>query len=154
MSARGRWRACVRTMAPSDQLILLSLESHVLVRGGERVAGNQPETRLLHSRPVAAHQADLNDGRDHRLVVDQLLDAVQRRLAPLLVELGALLAEEPIDVRIAAVHVRAARRDEGFDSRRGIAEGSTSAVHEVLVLLVAIALLERRALERPELRAN
>src|SRR5262245_6824217 len=65
---------------------LLFLESHVLVRGGEGVAGDQPEARLLHSRPVAAHQADLEDGRDHRLLVDQLLDALQHRLAPLLVE--------------------------------------------------------------------
>src|SRR2546430_2331494 len=133
---------------------LLSLEPHVLVRGGERVAGDQTETRLFHSRPVAAHQAELKDGRDHRLLVDELLDAVQRRLAPLLVELGALLAEEAIDVRVAAVYVRAARRDEGFDPRRGVAEGGASAVHEVSVLLVAIALLECGALERPELHAN
>src|SRR5206468_6369316 len=132
----------------------LSPEPHVFVRPGERVAGDEPETRLLHSRPVAAHQTDLDDGRDHRLLVDELLDAVQRRLAPLLVELGALLAEEPIDVRVAAVHVRAARRDEGFDPRRGVAEGGASAVHEVTVLIIAIALLECGALERPEPHAN
>src|SRR5207247_9298385 len=107
----------------------------------ERVPGDQPVPRALPLRPVAAHQADLGDGRGHRLLVDELLDAVQCRLAPLLVELGALLAEEPIDVRVAAVNVRAARRDEGFDPRCGVAEGSASAVHEVSVLLVAIALL-------------
>src|SRR5262249_60105437 len=76
-----------------------------------------------------------------------------RRLAPLLVEVGALLAEQPVDVRIAAVHVRAARSDEGFDPCCGVAEGGASALHEVLVLLVAVALLECRALERPELHA-
>src|SRR5262249_31770124 len=97
----------------------LSLEPYVLVRSGERIAGDQPETRLLPSRPVAAHQAHLHDRRDHRLLVHELLDTVQRRLAPLLVELGALLAEEPVDVRVAAVHVRAAGRDEGLDPRRG-----------------------------------
>src|SRR5206468_5923765 len=87
-----------------------SLEPYVFVRRGERVPGDQPETRLLHSRPVAAHQANLDDGRDHRLLVDQLLDAVQRRVAPLLVELYPLFAEETIDVRVATLHVRAARR--------------------------------------------
>src|SRR4029453_418757 len=48
------------------------------------------------------------DRREHRLVVDELLDAVQRCLAALAIELGALLAEEPVDVGIAAVHVGAA----------------------------------------------
>src|SRR5262249_17935927 len=90
----------------------------------------------------------------YRLVVDELLDAVQRRLAPLLVELGALLAEEPVDVRVAAVHVRAARGDEGFDSRCGVAEGGASAVHEVSVLLLSVALLECGALDWAKLHAN
>src|SRR5207244_584059 len=103
--AQTSTRVARRTMAGRMAIlrvwcVLLSLEPHVLVRRRERVAGDQPEPRLLDPRSVAAHQSDLPDGRDHRLVVDELLDLVQRGLAPLLVELGGLLAEEPVDVRI------------------------------------------------------
>src|SRR5262245_11978996 len=45
------------------------------------------------------------DRRHHHLVVDELLDALQGRLAPLRVELVRLLLEEAVDIRVAAVGV-------------------------------------------------
>src|SRR5499426_4697284 len=102
----------------------LRLELHVFVRAGERKASDEPEPRLFDARPEAAHRSELPDRGEHRLVVDELLDAVQRRLAPLAVELGRLLSEEPVDVGIATVHEGAAGDHEGLEADRRVAEGA------------------------------
>jgi hypothetical protein len=77
--------------------------------------------------------------------VDELLDAVQRGLAPLRVEIARLLQEEPVDVGIASVDVGAARGDERFDSRGGVAEGAAAALDEALELRSRPALKKARA---------
>src|SRR5262245_3542150 len=46
-------------------------ELHVLVGTGERKAGDEPEARLFHARPVAAHGGELPDRGEHRLLVDE-----------------------------------------------------------------------------------
>src|SRR5262249_40407612 len=132
----------------------LSLELHVLVRARERKAGDEPEARLLDFRPVAAHRGELHDRGEHRLVVDQLLDALQRGLAALAVELRRLLAEEAIDVRVAAVDVRATDDDERLEPGRGAAEGRARAQYQALELLLDLPLVVGGALEGLELRAD
>src|SRR5439155_10204750 len=97
---------------------------------------------------------ELPDRREHRLLVDELLDAMERRLAALLVELGTLLPEEPVDVGIAAVHVGAPRGHEGLEPGRRVAERGARAQDEVLELLLDLTLVVRRSLEGPELHAN
>jgi len=58
--------------------------------------------------------------------VDELLDAMQRRLPALPVELGGLLAEEPVDVGIASV--RRGFPGSGFTSASCIAYMSMNGV--------------------------
>ena len=79
---------------------------------------------------------------------------MQNHLALLRVELGRLLTEEPIDVGIAAVGVRAARGGERLDPRGRVAGDAAQAVDDVLQLLLLIGLHERRALQRAELRPD
>src|SRR5262245_11701632 len=82
-------------------------ELDVFVRPREREAGDQPEAGLLDPRPIAAHRGALHDRGEHHFVVDELLDAMQRGLPAPAIKVGGLLAEEAVDVRIAAVDVGA-----------------------------------------------
>src|SRR5439155_466179 len=63
-------------------------------------------------------------------------------------------AEEPVNVDVASVHVRAARGDEGLDPRGGVAEGGAGAVDETPVFLLREAPEEGRPFERPDLHAD
>src|SRR6266545_1463763 len=76
-------------------LALLAFEFHVLVRPGPRVTGDEPDARLLHPWPQTGQARVQPDRRDDRLVVDELLDAVQGRLAPLRVELARRSLNRP-----------------------------------------------------------
>src|SRR5919197_4748853 len=127
---------------------------HVLVRRGVRVAGDQAEPRLLDPWADAVQERELPDRDEDLLLVHELLDLHEDRLALLPVELRGLLAEEPVDVRVAAVDVRAAGHHEGFEPRGRVAERSAGPVREVLVLLLRPLLEEGRALYRAQLRAN
>src|SRR5262245_51026126 len=89
-----------------------ALQLEILVGRGERPAGDEAEAGLCHARALGVDEAQLPDRRVHDLVVHHLLDALQRRLAPLAVELAGLLTKEPVDVGIAAVDVRPARHHE------------------------------------------
>src|SRR5256886_3849227 len=129
----------------------LRLELHVLVRRRIGVAGDQPQTRLLHPGPVAVDERELPDRDEHRLLVHDLLDLVQQRLALLAIQLGSLILEERIDLRIAAVDIGTAGDDEGLQARRRVAKRAARRVREVLVLLVAVAGPVRGALDRPQL---
>jgi hypothetical protein len=82
--------------------------------------------------------------------VHELLDAVQQRLALLGIPLGGLIAEERVDVGIAAVGEAAGRRGERLDAGRRVAADATEPVDQVPELLLLIRLEERRALEGPE----
>src|SRR5437867_6343919 len=66
----------------------LALELHVLVGGGVGVVGDQGEARFRHARPVPVEEGQLPDGDDRRLLVDELLDALEDRLALLPVHLS------------------------------------------------------------------
>src|SRR2546425_11328176 len=79
---------------------------------------------------------------------------MERRLATLAVELGALLTEESVDVGIASVHVGAAGGHERLESGRRVAERRARAQDEVLELLLELPLVVRRPLECPKLRPN
>src|SRR5947209_4277376 len=139
---RGRQGHCETSACP-----LSGLELDVLVRGGIGVAADEAEPALLHARPHAVQEGELPDGREHDLVVDELLDAMQGRLAALSVQLGRLLLEEPVDVRIAAVGVRAPGDHERLETGGGIAECSARALDDVLQLLLCVLLEECRALD-------
>src|SRR3989441_1438729 len=127
------------------------LEPQILVRRGVGVVGDERQARLLHAWPVAIDEGELPDRRDHRLVVHELLDPLERRLAPLPVHLARLLAEEPVDVRVAAVDVGATGGDERLEAGRRVPEGPGAALDDVPELLLPVLGEERRALERPEL---
>src|SRR5258705_3741399 len=131
-----------------------ALELYVLIRRREGVARDEPDPRLFDSWPQATEPGVQPDRRDHGLVVDELLDAVQGGLAPLRVEIARLLQEKPVDVRIASVDVRASGGDEGFDPRRGVAEGSAAALDEPLELPLCPAPEKSHALDRSESHAD
>src|SRR5438094_9170989 len=61
----------------------LTLQLDVFVRRRERVPGDDSDPRLLHSRSDAVQAGVQPDGGNHHLVVHELLDAVQGRLASL-----------------------------------------------------------------------
>src|SRR5262245_25694298 len=71
--------------------ISLSLEPQLFVRRRVRITADQAQPGLFHSGPDTGQDSRLPERREHRLLVGELLDAVQRRLAPLAVELGTLL---------------------------------------------------------------
>src|SRR5207245_2786123 len=125
----------------------------LLVRIRERVAGDHAERRLLDTWPDSGQERGLEDRREHHTLVHELLDAMQHRLPPLRVDLHGLLAEEAVDVRVAAVGADAARDDEGFDPGRRVAGRRAALPHEVPEALFLVGLVECRALERPELCA-
>src|SRR5712691_12825001 len=121
-----------------EAMRLLALEPQVLVRRGVRVPRDEGEARLCHARPVAVEEGQLPDGCEHRLVVDELLDAMEDRLPLLRVDLARLLLDEPLDVGIGAVGEGAARGHEGVDAGGGVARGPARRLDDVLQLLVAV----------------
>src|SRR5207248_6652504 len=72
------------------------------------------------------------------------------RLAPLEVLLGRLLAEEAVDVAIAAGDVGTTSGHERLDARGRIAEGGAAALDEALVLLLGPSPEKGHPLDRPE----
>src|SRR5438876_2004971 len=130
---------------------LLRRQLHILVRGRVGVARNQPKAGLGHAGAVSVEEAQLPDRREHDLVVHELLELVEDRLAALGVQLGRLLTEEPLDVRVTAVAIEAVGRHEGLDPGRGVAGGSAPALDEVSELLFLELAEERRPLERTHL---
>src|SRR3989449_10580099 len=132
----------------------LAFQLHVLVRRGEDVADDESDPRFLHPRSQAVHAGVQPDRRDHHLVVDELLDPVQDRLAPLRVQLVRLFAEEPIDVGVASVGVGATPGQEGLDPGGRVAEGAAAALDEALILLFGPPPEIGRPLEGPELDPN
>src|SRR5215831_15674811 len=135
-------------------IVSLSLEPQLFVRRRVWIAADQAEPRLLNPGPHTGQDGRLPERRKHHLLMNQLLDAVQCHLAPFAVELGALLAKEPVDVGVASVNVHAARGHEGFDAGGGVAEHRAVGVHEVLEFLLGEGLHERGPLERPDLHAE
>src|SRR2546426_12274211 len=81
----------------------LRRQLQVLVRGRVGMARDQPKTGLGHAGAMPVEEAQLPDRREHDLVVHELLELEEDRLAALGVQLDRLLAVEALDVRVAAV---------------------------------------------------
>src|SRR5262249_13830545 len=109
---------------------------------------------LLHPRADAVETRIQPERREDSLVVDELLDALEHGAAPLLIQLGRLLAEQAIDVGVAPVRVDAAAGHEGLDAGGGVAERTTPPLDEAAVLLLGVSPEEGRTLERSEPRLN
>src|SRR2546428_8092837 len=97
---------------------------------------------------------ELPDREIHGLLMDQLLDPVARHLPLLTGELSGLLPEQPVDVGITTVGVRAAGRHEGLNPGRRVPEDAAQAVDDVLQLLLLVRLEEPCPLERAESRPD
>src|SRR2546428_3243271 len=100
------------------------------------------------SGSVSVDKRQLPDGDVHGLLVDELLDPVEDGLALFRVYLARLFPDEPVDVGIASVGERAARRHEGVEPRGGVPEGAARGLDDVLQLLLAVLKNERRPLQR------
>src|SRR6266566_243218 len=87
--------------------------------------------RLAPSRNYAVRLGGLPI-TPHRALVHELLDPVQESFATLGVHLARLIAEERVDVGIAAVGANPAGDHEGLDPCRRVAGGATANAHEVL----------------------
>src|SRR2546430_12176952 len=92
-----------RTIRPARYLVngltaahctSLRLELHVLVRRRPGIVRDEPESRLRHASAVSLQHGELPDREVHDLVVHQLLDALEERLALLRIQLARLIAEE------------------------------------------------------------
>src|SRR6266849_8688118 len=79
---------------------------------------------------------------------------MEHRLTTLAIELGYLLAEEPVDVWVAAIHIGATPGHERLEPGRRTAERGARAQNEVLERLLDLSLVVRRPLERPKPHAN
>src|SRR5262245_40557324 len=79
---------------------------------------------------------------------------MQHHLALLRIELAGLLAEEPVDVGIAAVDVDAAAHHQLLEPRRRVPERAVAPLDQALELLLRPRLLEARPLQRPQLHPD
>src|SRR5262249_42001168 len=113
----------------------LRLELQVLVGRRVGVHRDQTEPGLGHARADAVQPPKLPDWRVHDLLVDELLDLVEDRLALLPVQFRGLLLEEPVDVGIAAVCVDPLRVHERLKARRRVPERGRTALDHVAELL-------------------
>src|SRR2546430_12413905 len=151
-NAPRRWRRRVPTLRRSARSLPLELD--VLVRRRPRIVGDEAEPRFRDARTHSLQEGQLPDRKDHGLDVDQLLDAMEKRLALLRVELTRLLLEEPVDVGVPPVGVGAARDHERLQPGGRVAEDAAQPVDDGLELLLLIRLEEPRPLERPEPRLD
>src|SRR5262245_48335205 len=124
------------------------LEFHVLVWRRPRVIRDEAEPRFRDVRTDSLQESELPDRQEHRLVVNQLLDAMEHCLALLRIELARLLSEQAVDVGVAAVGERATRDHERLQPGGGVSEDAGEPEDDVLQLLLLVRLHEPRALER------
>src|SRR6187401_2317868 len=127
-----------------------ALQGHVLIWRGPWVAAHRAEGRLADSRPDAAQRRQLPKRRSDYLVLNELLDLEQQRLALGVIELDCLLLEQRVDIRIVAVCIGAALYRECLKAGRSIAEGGAAAHNQPSILLLGKALVERRPLDWPQ----
>src|SRR5207253_9575653 len=127
-----------------------SLELQILVRRQVRMSGDR--RHLGQPGPDADQQRRLDDRREHRPLVHELLDLVQYRFAALLVRLRRLVAEQRVDLRIAAVRGDARGDHERLDPGCRVAGGRAADANEVLERLLLVGFVESRALHRLQAR--
>src|SRR5262245_22917264 len=159
--ARGRTAARRRrearrriSCAVPDAPWSLASQLHVLVGPREPPGFEETEPGFFHARPDAVEEGEVPDRREHRPLMDDLLDPVEDHLALRAIQLRGLLTEEAVDVGVASVRVRAAGDGEGLEPGRGVPRGADEEVDEVLVFLLGDALEERRPLERTQLELD
>src|SRR5262245_5138134 len=142
----------VRTSRAISMSVLL--QPDVLERRRPGVGRDRHERRILDARPDPAGPDVLEDRRDARALVHDLLNLVQERLALLAIGLARLLLVEGIGVGIAAVGVGALARIDLGHPRGGVAVERARADADALGLLR----LNRRevggALHRPHLQLD
>jgi hypothetical protein len=95
---------------------LFRRQAKILVRGGVRVAGDEAETGLRHTRADAIEEAELPARGVHGLVMHELLHLLEDRL-PFWADPARLLLHEPLDVRVGPVGVDAGGGHEGQRSQ-------------------------------------
>src|SRR6516165_3406663 len=139
-----------RVMRVSPPVSLLVRQREILVGCRIRVVGDQAEPGFPNPRTGAVEEGQLPQVRVDRPIVHDLLDLVERRFTPRVVKLGRLLLEQRGEVRIAAVGIGAALRDESLKASRDVAEGAAGALDQVLETLFRVSLEEGRALQRSE----
>src|SRR2546425_12561211 len=109
-------------------------------------------------RPTPLTKASSVHRRDHDLLGHELLDAMQHGLALGAVELGRLLAEEAVHVRVSTVRELPTRDRVGLEPGGGVPERAADDLDEVLELLLGDALgdalVEGGELERTQLGPN
>src|SRR4029453_2281428 len=125
----------------------LRFELEILVRGGERVIGDEAQARLRHPRSVRADRRALPDRGEPGLVVDEPLDPLEKHATALLVGGGRQLAPEILDVGIASVDIRAARGHPGLQPCRRVAERAAADEDHVPQTLFLDRLEEAGALD-------
>src|SRR5262245_64546030 len=151
-TANHAFIVCAMDWPPRSSRPSTRLQFQILVRRQVRVSGDR---RLLgQPRADTNQQGRFDDRREHRLIVHDLLDSVQHRLATLLVHLGRLIAEEPVDLRIAAVRANTRGDHERFAAGRRVACGRGAHGHEVLEGLVLVRRVEAGALHRLQARPD
>jgi hypothetical protein len=128
--------------------MLGTLQRQILVRCGVGKARHQAKAGLANPRSDTIDEGELPDRRvDHALGKD-LLDFIQTG-AFRVTELGRLLLEQQIDVRVIAVDKGSTLDGEGFEPCGGIAEGAAAALDDVLVGLFGVTLDKAGALDQP-----
>src|SRR5882672_2547135 len=120
---------------PSREHTLPRLQLHVLVRRREPVARHEPDPGFLHPRPHAVQEGEIPDRREHRALVDELLDAMKHGLALGAIQLHGLFPEQAVDVGVAAVGVGAAGDRDGFQPGGSVPRRADEEIDQVLVLL-------------------
>jgi hypothetical protein len=129
--------------------MLGTLQRQILVRRGVGKARHQAKAGLANPRSDTIDEGELPDRRvDHALGKD-LLDFIQQPGAFRVTELGRLLPEQQIDVRVIAVDKGSTLDGEGFEPCGGIAEGAAAALDDVLVGLFGVTLDKAGALDQP-----
>ena len=108
----------------------------------------------LQPRPHAGEERRLDDGAEHRAVVDDLLELDQNLLAGAGVGLAGLLGEEAVDLGIRPVGEVAAGDGVLLDASRRVAGHAALGLHHVTELLLRLLLEEGRALDQAQPRAN
>src|SRR6267143_1423544 len=130
------------------------LELQILIRSGVSVVRDQAQPGFRHPLTYTVQEGGLEERSEHRLLVHELLDPVQDGLALLSVRLRGLLAEEPVDIGIAAVGEHALADHEGLDAGGGVPEGGAALAMKVLELLLLICLDDGGPLHRSQLDAD
>src|SRR6185295_16168610 len=105
-----------RADTAAEHILLLTRQRHVLVRRRVGMAQDRTQPRFADPGADTVDGGLLPKRRVDRVLVNELLDLVQRRCAPRAVELACLLLEQRVDVGIIAVDIAAALRHESFET--------------------------------------